>query len=177
MGRATPDRSPDVLTRVAAGVVVPVVAVAAHGIGGGSVPGSAGVLLSGGIGALVALVLGSQRRRSATAATLSTAGLLTLAQIASHLSLMAVQTPSAAMHHDALLPMLLTHLIAIPLSAGLIVAAAGLLRALTSTVRCLFPPPRFAASPPVVPVRWVAPYLYTGVVVGGVGVRGPPALP
>ncbi|MYR06672.1 YtxH domain-containing protein [Gordonia sp. SID5947] len=175
MGRATPDRSPDVLTRVAAGVVVPVVAVAAHGLGAGSVPGSAGMLLSVGIGALVALFLGGQRQRSVTTATLATAGLLTLAQIGSHLSLMAGQTQSA-MHHDALLPMLLTHLIAIPSSAALIVVAAGLLRALTSTMRRLSPPPRVAAPPHVAVVRWVAPHLYSGVVVGGVGVRGPPGL-
>ncbi|AZG45667.1 YtxH domain-containing protein [Gordonia insulae] len=175
MGPATHDRSPDVLTRVAAAVVVPVVAVAAHGLGSGSMPGPSGLLLSAGIGALVAAVLGGGRRRTTTTDTVFVTGLLTSAQIGSHLAF-TVGQPPMAMHHDAVLPMLLTHLVAVPLGAVLIVVASSLLAILTSTIWRLVPPPPIAPAPVVLPIRWADPWVPAGPVVGGTGVRGPPVL-
>ena len=172
MGPATDERSPDVLLRVAVGVVVPVVAIAAHGLGSGSLPGVGGMVLSAAIGVLVGLVLGVRRRRPAASSTVLATAVLTLAQIGAHISFTIGHTPSA-MHHDALLPMLLTHLVAVPASAVLIVAAAVLLEAVTRTFRRLAPPPRIVA-PGVRPVRWDAPLLVIDVVIGGAGVRGPP---
>lgn len=174
MGPATHDQSPDVLMRVSAGVVVPVVAVAAHGLGSGSLPGSGGMVLSASIGVLVGLVLGGRRRQSATSATVLAIAVLTLAQIGAHISFTVGHT-SSAMHHDALLPMLLTHLVAVPVSAVCIVAAAVLLDAVTRTFRRLAPLPRITA-PGVRPARWDAPLLVIDVVIGGAGVRGPPVV-
>ena len=174
MGSAPDERSPDAVMRVAAGAVVPVVAVAAHGLGSGTMPGMGGIVLTSGIGILVGVALGGGRRRSATAATIIAIAALTVAQIGAHVALTVGQA-ATGMHHDAVGPMVLTHLVAIPVSAVLLVAAAGLLGALTSTIRGLSPLPRIAA-PAVRVVRWDAPDLVTDLVVGGVGVRGPPAL-
>ncbi|MFW0796578.1 YtxH domain-containing protein [Gordonia sp. CPCC 205515] len=174
MQPATPDRSPGLATRVAAGVVVPFVAVAAHGLAADELPSTSGMLLTATIGVLVGVTLGGGRRQSLPAAIGSTTALLTAAQIGAHVALMVGGNSSGMiMHHDAWLPMLLTHVIAIPLSAVLIVAAATVLARITSTIRSLIPP-RGVDAPPAVAVRWFPPYITSSVIVGSVGVRGPP---
>ncbi|MFW0785495.1 YtxH domain-containing protein [Gordonia sp. CPCC 206044] len=164
------DHRPDALTRVAAGVVVPVVAVGAHGLGAGEMPAPAGMLLTAAIGALVAYVVGGQQARTAGRATVHAAAVLTLAQIGAHLSM---GIGHSGMHHDGFAPMVFTHLVAIPLSAVLIVAAATVLAAITSTIRSVVPIPVLAV-PSAPQTIWVAPHLPRDVVTGGVGVRGPP---
>ncbi|MDY6808265.1 MAG: YtxH domain-containing protein [Actinomycetota bacterium] len=174
MGTAASDRADDAVTRVASAVVVPVVAVAAHGMGAGGLPSTGGMLLTVGIGVLAALGLRNPPRRSVRGATLSAAGVLSAAQVAAHLAMSVGAAPASMhVHHDALLPMALTHAVAIPVSAVLIVAAAGLLAALTSTIRTLTGPP-IVAAPVAARVEWVAPTLRTVALAGGGGVRGPP---
>ncbi|MEE4023535.1 YtxH domain-containing protein [Gordonia sp. PKS22-38] len=175
MSCAGPDRAGDSLTRIAAGVVVPGVAVAAHGLGAGAVPGVAGMVLAAAVGVLAALLLGDRRRRSAIVSVSRAAGVLTVAQIAAHTVMtMGPAHAGAHDHHDAVLPMLLTHIAAIPLSAALIVVAAGLLATLTTAIGKLTAPPVIAAPAPA-PVFWVAPTPGLTAVIRGIGVRGPPA--
>lgn len=174
MGTAASDRAGEALTRVAPAVVVPVVAVAAHGMGAGGLPTTGGMLLTVAIGVLAAMCLRGTRRRSVRGGTLSAAGVLSAAQVAAHLVMSVEQAPAAThFHHDALLPMVATHAVAIPVSAVLIVAAAGLLAALTSTIRTLAGCPVLVA-PLRQPVGWVPPTLRIVAFVGGGGVRGPP---
>jgi hypothetical protein len=103
---------------------------------------------------------------------------LTGAQIAGHVLLSLTAGPMVHQHESAV-PMLLTHLIAIPLCAALIAGGASLHQVITSvlaTVRRLVAEPvtepRRAALPP-------SPHLRPLVGVfapGGIGVRGPPAI-
>lgn len=168
------DRSPGLVTRTVAGVVVPSVAIAAHGLASHAVPSTSGMLLTAAIGVLVGVALDGGPRRPLRSALTSTVGLLTAAQIGAHLALM-IGSDSApmVMHHDAWLPMVVTHAIAIPLSAVLIVATATLLDRLTSTIRSLLPY-RGVDAPPAVTVRWTPPHIAPSVIVGSGGVRGPP---
>ena len=53
-----PPYASDALTRVGVSLVVPAVAVAAHGIAAGGAPHAEGVLISAGIGGLFALMYG-----------------------------------------------------------------------------------------------------------------------
>ena len=78
-----PPYASDALTRVGVSLVVPAVAVAAHGIAAGGAPHAEGVLISAGIGGLFALMSGV-RRRSRVVAIASTTLLLTIAQVACH---------------------------------------------------------------------------------------------
>ena len=76
-------------------------------------------------------------------------------------------------HATGAAPMLLTHAVAIPLSAVLLILAATLADLLTSSIRALSPrpAPRIPGRPrPAVD----APVLVSGPVFGGPGVRGPP---
>ncbi|STS10866.1 Uncharacterised protein [Gordonia bronchialis] len=57
-----PPYASDALTRVGVSLVVPAVAVAAHGIAAGGAPHAEGVLISAGIGGLFALMSGVRRR-------------------------------------------------------------------------------------------------------------------
>ncbi|MFE0752151.1 YtxH domain-containing protein [Gordonia sp. NPDC058843] len=158
-------------TRVAAAGVVPTVAVAAHGAASGAMPSSSGVLLSAAIGGVASLLLVPGRRRFLTAAA-STTLVLTAAQVASHWAL-ALDAGHAA-HGTSTLPMLLTHLVAIPLSAVLIVAGAHLLASVGSVIRSLMPPVALAARP-AAPVFWTQPWVPAAPALCGTGVRGPPA--
>ncbi|MHC3004727.1 YtxH domain-containing protein [Gordonia sp. GN26] len=165
-------RTPDAFTSVAAAGVVPSVAVAAHGAAGGQALSSGGVVLTVAIGVVAAMLLqpATRGRRLVPAAT-SAAGVLTAAQIASHWSLAA---DAAHVTHDApALPMLLTHLVAIPLSAVLIVVGAQLLAVIGSVIASLTPPVALRV-PGASPVFWTRPAVVAGPAVGGTGVRGPP---
>ncbi|GAB86809.1 YtxH domain-containing protein [Gordonia rubripertincta] len=165
-------RTPDAFTRVAAAGVVPTVAIAAHGAAGGQTLSSGGVVLTVAIGVVAAMVLQlATRGRRLVPAAASAAGVLTAAQVASHWSLAA---DAAHVTHDApALPMLLTHLVAIPLSAVLIVVGAQLLAVIGSVIASLTPPaaPRVPGTPLVF---WTRPAVVPGPAVGGTGVRGPP---
>lgn len=164
-------RPSDALTRVAVGAVVPAVAVAAHGVAGGGIPGAAGLLVSVAIGGLLGCVAHSPRR-TRTAAMVTTTLLLSFAQVACHWAL-AVGDAGHAMHQAGGPGMLVMHAIAIPVSAVLLVLAATLADVVTSTIRSMTPPPvlRTPAQPRM---RWVEPLVSSGPVLGGPGVRGPP---
>ncbi len=163
-------RSPDVFSRVAAAGVVPAVAVAAHGAASGAMPSSSGILLSVAIGAVASILLAPGRRRFLTAAV-STTIILSVAQAASHWAL-ALDAGHAA-HGTSTLPMLLTHLVAIPLSAALIVAGAHLLASIGTVIGSLVPPVALAARP-AAPVFWTQPCVPAAPALCGNGVRGPP---
>lgn len=164
------DRTSDAFTRVAAVGVVPTVAVAAHGAAGGAAPSSSGLLLSAAIGVVAAMLLVSRRRRLVPAAA-STAAVLTAAQIACHWSV--AFDAGHATHATPALPMLLTHLVAIPLSAVLIVIGAHLLASMGSVIRSLALP-ILPVAPAAAPIYWVQPCVPSGPDLGGTGVRGPP---
>lgn len=163
-------RPPDAFSRVAAAGVVPAVAVAAHGAASGAVPSSSGILLSAAIGGVAAMLLAPRRRRFLTAAA-STTAILSVAQVASHWAL-GFDAGHAA-HDTSTLPMLLTHLVAVPLSAVLIVAGAQLLGSIGSVIRSLVPPVALAARP-ALPVFWTQPWVPAATALCGTGVRGPP---
>ncbi|WP_435174285.1 YtxH domain-containing protein [Gordonia hongkongensis] len=164
-------RPSDAFARVAAAGVVPAVAVAAHGAASGAMPSSSGVLLSAAIGVVAAMLLAPRRGRLTTAAA-STTLVLSAAQAASHWAL-ALDVGHAA-HDASTLPMLLTHLVAIPLSAVGIVAGAHLLASIGSVIRSLVPPVALAAHP-AAPVFWTPPCVPAAPALCGTGVRGPPA--
>ncbi|MCZ4537304.1 YtxH domain-containing protein [Gordonia terrae] len=164
-------RPSDAFARVAAAGVVPAVAVAAHGAASGAMPSSSGVLLSAAIGVVAAMLLAPRRGRLTTAAA-STTLVLSAAQAASHWEL-ALDAGHAA-HAASTLPMLLTHLVAIPLSAVGIVAGAHLLASIGSVIRSLVPPVTVAAHP-AAPVFWTPPCVRAAPALCGTGVRGPPA--
>lgn len=172
MSRTPSDRGRDTLTRVAAGVVVPVVAVAAHGFGAGALPSTGGMLLTAAIGVLTTLAMGDCRRRSTLKATLSAVVALTAAQLAAHVA-MSIGHPAMHIDQHALLPMTVTHAVAIPVSALLIVVAAGLLAALTSTIRAITVEP-VIASHTVAAISREMPRSGGALVIGGCGVRAPP---
>lgn len=163
-------RSPDAFSRAAAAGVVPAVAVAAHGAASGAIPSSSGILLSAAIGAIAAMLLAPRRGRLTTAAA-STTLVLSVAQAASHWAL-ALDAGHAA-HDASTLPMLLTHLVAIPLSAVLIVVGAHLLSSIGTVIRSLMPPVALAARP-TAPVFWTQPCVLSAPALCGTGVRGPP---
>ncbi|GAB19472.1 hypothetical protein GOEFS_086_00420 [Gordonia effusa NBRC 100432] len=119
------------VARVAVASVVPSVAVGAHAIAGGGPPQSGGLILLAGIGVVAGLMVRG-------AGLLGVAGVLTGAQAACHAAL--------AISHGHLMTsglssapgaasMLLTHLVAIPLSALAIVALAQLISLITSILR------------------------------------------
>ncbi|MFL1597270.1 YtxH domain-containing protein [Gordonia amicalis] len=165
-------RTPDVFTRVAAAGVVPAVAIAAHGAAGGQMPSSGGLVLTAAIGVVAAMLLQpATRGRRLAPATASAVGILTAAQVAGHWSLAA---DAAHAGHDApALPMLLTHLVAIPLSAVLIVVGAQMLAVIGSVIASLMPPAALLA-PGARPVFWTQRGVLAAPPVGGTGVRGPP---
>ncbi|MCK8616182.1 YtxH domain-containing protein [Gordonia sp. C13] len=165
-------RTPDAFMRVAAAGVVPTVAIAAHGAAGGQSLSSGGVVLTVAIGVAAALLLqpAIRGRRLVPAAAAATS-VLTAAQVGSHGALAA---DAAHVTHDApALPMLLTHLVAIPLSAVLIVVGAQLLAVIGSVIASLTPPVALRI-PGASPVFWTQPAVLAGPAVGGTGVRGPP---
>ncbi|MGW6032341.1 YtxH domain-containing protein [Gordonia terrae] len=163
-------RPPDAFSRAAAAGVVPAVAVAAHGAASGTIPSSSGILLSAAIGAIAAMLLAPRRGRLVTAAA-STTLVLSVAQAASHWAL-ALDAGHAA-HGTSTLPMLLTHLVAIPLSAVLIVVGAHLLSSIGTVIRSLMPRVALAARP-TAPVFWTQPCVLSAPALCGTGVRGPP---
>lgn len=166
-----PPHASDALTRAGVSLVVPAVAVAAHGIAAGGAPHAQGVLVSAGIGGLFAQLSGV-RRQSRAAAIASTTVLLTIAQVACHWA-MTIGDAGHGAHTASAAPMLLTHAVAIPLSAVLLILAATLADLLTSSIRALSPRPtlRIPGRPrPAVDV----PVVVSGPMFGGPGVRGPP---
>ncbi|SDU59849.1 hypothetical protein [Gordonia westfalica] len=165
-------RTPDAFTRVAAAGAVPAVAIAAHGAAGGQAPSSGGLVLTIAIGVVAAMLLQlATHRRRLLPATASAVGVLTAAQVASHWSLAA---DAAHVTHDApAMPMLLTHLVAIPLSAVLIVVGAQLLAVIGSVIASLTPPVALRV-PGARPIFWTQPAVLAGPAAGGTGVRGPP---
>lgn len=153
-------------------LTAPALAVAAHGAASGHVPGSAGLLLL----VVLGVAAGAIARRIGS--VISFLLLLTGVQITGHVVLSLTADPMMH-HHGSAAPMLLTHLVAIPLCALLIAGAAQLYRIITSVVRTLRllvlgPVPDLvraglAPSPSRRPLVGVfAP--------GGIGVRGPPAI-
>ncbi|MEO9326988.1 YtxH domain-containing protein [Gordonia aurantiaca] len=169
-------RSPDAFTRVGAAGVVPAVAIGAHGEASGGLPGTGGVVLAAAIGIAAALLLDPPtRRRRLVPATASAIGVLTSAQVACHWALatdIAGATTHTA-HGVSTVPMLVTHLVAIPLSAGLIVVGAHLLAVAGSVIASLTAPVAERAAGPL-QVRRPQPVLASGPALGGAGVRGPP---
>ena len=96
----------------------------------------------------------------------------TAAQLAAHVA-MSVGHPAMHIDQHALLPMTVTHAIAIPVSALLIVVAAGLLAALTSTIRAITVISVIASHT----VAAISREMFRSggaLVIGGCGVRAPP---
>ncbi|MCR5977910.1 YtxH domain-containing protein [Gordonia jinghuaiqii] len=163
-------RAPDAFSRVAAVGVVPTVAVAAHGAASGAMPSSSGVVLSVAIGVVASMLLMTRRRRLVPAAA-STTAVLTAAQVACHATL--TVDAGHAVHAPSALSMLITHLLAIPLSAVLIVVGAHLLASVGSVIRS-FVPPVTSRAPAAPRTFWTQPLLLAVPALGGTGVRGPP---
>ncbi len=163
-------RPPDAFSRVAAAGVVPAVAVAAHGAASGAMPSSSGILLSAAIGGVASMLLASRRRGFPTAAV-STTMVLSIAQAGSHWAL--ALDAGHAVHGTSAPAMFFTHLVAIPLSAVLIVAGAHLLASIGTVIRSLVPPVAPTAHP-AAPVFWTQPCVPAAPALCGNGVRGPP---
>ena len=165
--------TPDAFTRVAACGVVPAVAVGAHATASGEMPGSGGVVLAAAIGLVAAGLLEILTRgRRLWPATAAAVAALTSAQVAIHGALAADATHVA--HGGAPVGMLVTHLVAIPVSALLIVVGAQLLAVVGSVVRSLTSPTIARVPASVLLLRTQSPAA-AGPAVGGAGVRGPPA--
>lgn len=148
------------VTRVSVGAVVPAVALSAHGLAGGDLPTS-GTLLVAGIGVVAAML-------TRGAGLVRVFGVLTGAQAASHVALMLVHGHAWSLEPAS---MLLTHLLAVPASALLIVAVAQLISLITSMVRV----PVFDGPTPVAgrPRYAELPVLRATRVMTG-SIRGPP---
>lgn len=171
--------APDAPMRVAAAAIVPAVGIAGHGMASGMMPSSAGILLTLAIGVAVGTVWRPRRECAALPAVAATAGLLTVAQAGVHLALSlgghgghSNSMMAAAMPHSPV-SMMLTHLVAIPLSAVLIVLGALFIDLITSTIAAIVAPARSAVWPHE-KRTWHTPLLTTEMVFGGTGLRGPP---
>ncbi|MFW0791520.1 YtxH domain-containing protein [Gordonia sp. CPCC 205333] len=158
-----------VISRASVACVVPALAVAAHGIAGGELPQSAGLVIVAGIGVVAGLLIRG-------AGLLGVAGVLTGAQAACHAALSIshghLMTADLTAASGAA-SMLLTHLVAIPLSAVTIVALAHLISLITSVLRVIdayaTPAPRDTYS------GYAAPSALTGCRIDvRHPVRGPP---
>ncbi|SIS21465.1 hypothetical protein [Williamsia sterculiae] len=181
--------------RIAVGVVVPVVAVAAHGTADGHFPGSAGLVLCALVGAVAAACAG----RMVTAPRLF--ALLSGGQVACHLMLSACMAggpgsmsddpaamPSGHVHAGSMVDaraaaaaagttwaMLLTHLIAIPVCAVLIAAVCRVVAVITAIARSLRRAPVATVVPRPRRVVVHVPFAATDALLcGGPGRRGPP---
>ncbi|MEU8897399.1 hypothetical protein [Nocardia sp. NPDC048505] len=151
------------------------VSIAAHALGGGMVsPGDSSIVLLLGACAVVGVVVGALRERTGFAELVL---LLAAGQAIGHTALTLAPCHQPGSHADG--PMLLAHVLAIPLGALLIRAAeAGLARA-ASSVRCVVhalrtrpTAHRAATSIAVDPaIRVARRFLLSS----GPGTRGPPA--
>ena len=181
--------------RLAVAATVPTLAIAAHGVASGAVPGLDGIALCLFIGVVAGMCTG---RRCGAVALLA---VLSAAQFASHLALAATMpmtpgaaTPTASMagmdHHGmdhtgmahtgmahSGMSMMLTHLIAIPLCALLIAAAVAVVTVITSVLATLRRPRSQALG------HVVAVVVHAGEVrwhridrAAGAGERGPPLI-
>ncbi|GAC68380.1 hypothetical protein GS4_15_00290 [Gordonia soli NBRC 108243] len=135
-------------------------------------------MLCVGVGVLAAVVTPRSRRLSIIDVTARIVTVLTVGQLGCHAVLgLDEHRHAAATSGSALGTMALTHLVAIPLGAVLIALTGRLLDVLTSTVRTLAGPGRLPVGVPrlIVATRPAA-ALPMPVVLGSVGVRGPPVL-
>lgn len=154
--------------RVGVAVAVPVLALSAHGVAGGSWPTSAGVVVCVALGAVLAALVGGGR--SALSPARMTA-LLALGQLIGH---PAAGVGDAAAGHSAHLgTMLAWHAVAVPVSALLLVLVARCYALVTSVLDAVASSPRLCvagASAAAADQWWPR-----AVVVGaGAGPRAPP---
>lgn len=126
---------------------------------------------------LLGVAAGALSRQLSTAAGFLV--LLTGTQVAAHVCLTAVTEPTSMAHQSNTGAMLITHLVAIPLCALLISGAGHLYQVITSVLRAL----EFLIGVPITdrnrPVTQQTPApepLITLIALGGIGVRGPPAI-
>ncbi|WP_376767298.1 YtxH domain-containing protein [Gordonia asplenii] len=151
------------VTRCSVGATVPSVALAAHGLAGGGFPTS-GMVLVAGIGAIAAMLT-----RGAGLARVF--GVLSVAQAASHLALMLAHGDMWTLDPAS---MLMTHLVAIPVSALAIMVVAQLISLITSVLRVVVGPVTepAAGAPP-----WHSvPAVLVGIAVVSGRIRGPPSV-
>lgn len=126
---------------------------------------------------LLGVAAGSLARRLES--VVSFLALLTGTQVAGHVVLSLTAGPMAHHHDESSAPMLVTHLVAIPLCALLIAGSNQLYTVITSVIGVL----RLLIAGPVTdltrsaPAPWPERRPLVGVFApGGIGVRGPPAI-
>ncbi|GAB10318.1 hypothetical protein GOARA_056_00650 [Gordonia araii NBRC 100433] len=130
--------------RAGVAVAVPVLALTAHGLASGAVPGSAGVVLCVALGVVLAALVGG---RAITPAR--TTGVLALGQLVGHPAAGVGDAAAAGGHSSHLGAMLVWHAVAIPASALLLVLVAQLYALVTSVLAVLTTAPALAVVGPV----------------------------
>lgn len=134
--------------RIGVGVAVPVLALSAHGIAHGELPGAAGILICVALGAVLAGMLDARagtRQRDRRPSVASVAALLVVGQVVGHFAASVGDAGHGVADLGAVGPMAAWHSAAIPLSAVLVVLVAHLYALVSSVVESL-------TTAPVLPV-------------------------